>query len=542
MFLTVPFLEDLQIFPIIMQALCASGINDNPGSRYKAFDILATLLLGFLLKNETYDDIHDTLGGHPHYGIWLGRKGLPCTKIIKQKIREIATPMLVERIKQLFSDRIAQEGIVDLGVLYIDSHFIPYYGKHNISKGYSTIRRLAIKGTYHHFIGDRKGRPVMFYLTNGSTRLKRTFWMLLKDVQDLRKEHQPNKPLFIIFDREVYDAKLFKRLDEEQVVFITYMKNPPDCPDDNFSDKKTINVKFRTKISTYQLFDTYTSISDYHPRVKTLVIRHPKNGRKFTIITNSDRVKFRDKHIRPHNATLVGYMLNHWGQENFFKRTVNEINIDHNFGYQIEQCCPQPTINNPKKNEQKKKLANLKKDLQKKQSQIASFILQHDQSLSFEELAQSKPKFQGLLQEQIDLCNKIKFCKEEIDSLPDKVLYTDAFPNKTTKKECRLYKKDLLDTLKVMAWHVILLMEDKLRLCHGDKRTVVPTLEKLLSQPADLILLKNQTVVRIHPFRFSSTQSSAQIFCHNLNRRKIPHPVTEKPLYFEILRVTNNTK
>jgi hypothetical protein len=541
MFLTIPFLDDLRIFPIIMQALQESGVRDQPGSHYLAFDILVTLLLGFLLKNKTFDDIHDTLGGQPYYGVWIGRKRLPCTKIIKQKVREIDTPILVKRLKQLFTNAIAQAGIVDLGVLYIDSHFMTYYGKGNISKGYSTIRRLALRGIYHHFVNDRKGRPVMFYLTNGSERLKRTFWILLKDVQDLRREHQPNKPLFLIFDREIYDAKLFKRLDAKQVVFITFMKNPPDCPDENFTKTKTIDVQFRTKISTYQMFDTYTDLPGYHPKVKTLVIRDPKSGCKSTIITNCDRVKFQEKQIRPRNATLVGYLLNHWGQENFFKRTVNEINIDHHFGYQIEDCSPQPTIDNPKVKELRKKLANHKKDLLKKQSQIASFIVRHDKSLSFEQLAQDKPKFQELLQEQLDLRSKITLCRDEMDSLPKQVLYTTAFPTKT-KKECHLDKKDLLDTLKVMAWHVILLMEHQLRLSHGNRRTVVPTLEKLLSQPADLILLKDKTVVHIHPFRFSSIQSSAQIFCHNLNRRKIVHLVTDRPLYFKVLRATDDVK
>jgi hypothetical protein len=533
MFLVLPFFESLRIPEVIRQALCESRVPPKAGYTYTDNEVLMTLLLGFILKCKTFGEIHAALGEPKNYGVWIGKKRLPSIKRVQRRLKKMTTPILVNKLKELLTDSITQAGIVNLGVLYIDAHFITYYGKHNISKGYSTIRRLALRGTYHHFIGDRKGRPVMFYLTNGSLRLHRALPMLLKDIQRFRRKHQPNKPLFIVFDREVYDAKLFKRLDREQVVFITYMKNPPDCHDQNFTKRNTIDVQFRTKIAVYELFDTYTSITDYHDRVKTLVIRDPETGRKSTIITNCDRVTFHGKQIRPRNATLVGYMLNHWGQENFFKRALNELNIDHHFGYQIHVCSPQPKIDNPSVKELQKFLAKLKKELDKIQSQIAAFVLKEDKSISIEDLASSKPQLSQLLQKRLELVGDINLCQGRIDALPKKVIYTDAFPDKP-KEECVLAKKDLLDTLKIMAFHTILLMADQFRQCHGDRRTLVPTLDKLIWQPADLILLEDKALVRIHPFYFPSIQSSAEIFCHNLNLRKIIHPLTGVPLHFEI--------
>ncbi len=38
--------------------------------------------------------------------------------------------------------------IVQLGILYLDGHFVPYYGKSQIAKGYFTTRRLALKGNH----------------------------------------------------------------------------------------------------------------------------------------------------------------------------------------------------------------------------------------------------------------------------------------------------------------------------------------------------------------------------------------------------------
>lgn len=275
MFLALPFIEQLQIPSIIDKALQKVSIDSKTGATYNSFDVLMTLLLGFLLKCETYDDIHATLGGYKSLGVWLGKdkQRLPSIEIIKEHVRQLATPYFIKDLKRLLSHSVAKAGIVDLGVLYIDSHFMAYYGKHNISKGYSTIRRLALRGTYHHFVGDRQGRPVTFYLTEGAVRLHRTLTALLKDVQYLRQKHDPDRPLFLVFDREIYDAKLFKRLDRKQIVFLTYIKNASEYPDEKF--KKTITVPFRTKFTEYELFATYTSISGYHDRVKALVIRNP---------------------------------------------------------------------------------------------------------------------------------------------------------------------------------------------------------------------------------------------------------------------------
>ena len=428
MFLSLPFIERLQLIQIMNTALDACEIQEEKWQTYAPIDILMTLLLGFLLKCDSFDKIHARLEGDDNkdYGTWIGKKRLSSIRQIKRRLQPLVIPAFVEKLKSLLAESVAKAGIVDLGVVYIDAHFIAYYGKENISKGYSTIRRLAIKGVYHHFAGDQNGRPIMFCLTNGSVRLKRTLPMLLHDLKQLRAEYDPDRPLFLVFDREIYDAKLFTWLDKEEVVFLTYMKNAPDYSDDVFFPPINITVRFRTKIKSYQLFATYNPISGYHSRVKTLVIRDPETGRKSVIITNCDRIKFKDRAIRPRNETLASYMVNRWGQENFFSRAVNEIGIDHHFGYQIETCVPQPMVDNPKIQELQKKLARYKIDLEKTQSKIASALLKENKPISLDNLAQSDKKFKQLLEDRLLLVENIDHCQHQINCLPKKALYTSS--------------------------------------------------------------------------------------------------------------------
>lgn len=43
---------------------------------------------------------------------------------------------------------------------------IPYYGKKNVHKGYSTQRRIAMPEHYQNWASDKNGRPIFFYVNN----------------------------------------------------------------------------------------------------------------------------------------------------------------------------------------------------------------------------------------------------------------------------------------------------------------------------------------------------------------------------------------
>ncbi len=59
------------------------------------------------------------------------------------------------------------------GVIYMDGHFLPYYGMYPIIKGWHGVRRIPMKGSYN-FIGvDDKFTPWIFLIrstANGKAR------------------------------------------------------------------------------------------------------------------------------------------------------------------------------------------------------------------------------------------------------------------------------------------------------------------------------------------------------------------------------------
>ncbi len=62
--------------------------------------------------------------------------------------------------------------LVSLYWLYIDGHFIPYYGKERIHRGYYTQRDQMMPGQTKMFVHDGHGQVVYFELQEGRGDLK----------------------------------------------------------------------------------------------------------------------------------------------------------------------------------------------------------------------------------------------------------------------------------------------------------------------------------------------------------------------------------
>ncbi|MEW6663458.1 MAG: putative transposase [Bacillota bacterium] len=94
----------------------------------------------------------------------IGALKAPVVKTLRRFLEGVTALETSGAVAMRLARQYLKLDIVQLGVLYLDGHFIPYYGKSHIAKGYFTTRRLALKGNHHCFANDRKGRPIFFRL------------------------------------------------------------------------------------------------------------------------------------------------------------------------------------------------------------------------------------------------------------------------------------------------------------------------------------------------------------------------------------------
>ena len=57
-----------------------------------------------------------------------------------------------------------KSGLAVWGVMYIDGHFLPYYGRYPISKGWHSVRQMPMKGSYSFLAVDERFAPWLFLI------------------------------------------------------------------------------------------------------------------------------------------------------------------------------------------------------------------------------------------------------------------------------------------------------------------------------------------------------------------------------------------
>jgi len=125
-------------------------------------EICYSLLYGALLgvrSIEAFDRFYKK-----DFGILLGKTTSFSAKTYRKFFDELSSLNKTEELMLSFAQRFLERKIVQIGIFYFDGHFIPYHGTENLTKGFYTTIRLAMKGNLHYFVNDKSGSPLFFML------------------------------------------------------------------------------------------------------------------------------------------------------------------------------------------------------------------------------------------------------------------------------------------------------------------------------------------------------------------------------------------
>jgi hypothetical protein len=70
------------------------------------------------------------------YGVLIGRSSSPSHFTLRRFLHRIRELNKSEELIEEYAFEYLKSGIARWGVLYIDGHFLPYYGKYTITKGW----------------------------------------------------------------------------------------------------------------------------------------------------------------------------------------------------------------------------------------------------------------------------------------------------------------------------------------------------------------------------------------------------------------------
>ena len=431
-----------------------------------------------------------------------------------------------------------KSGMAKWGVLYIDGHFLPYYGIYPITKGWHGVRKIPLKGSYN-FIGvDDKFTPWIFLVRSSSEDLLQKIPEILEKAKKIGRDigisDEVIDDLILVFDREGYSAKLYRFLDgkdrkdkNRRAIFISWAKYSDKWVNDIAEEKfdKSMKVKYEIQDSKgIKYFETKWAMSKYGV-IRAIVIQIGKNEKRSVIYTNA-----KDTEIVPEK--IIELLCNRWGEENLIKELLIKHLIDYSPGYVTEALEEQPMVNNPKIKELKKEKAGRVTELHKLKLQLANWVLEQTDNAGLKDLKKTKIQ---LLADIVGMDNEILLINEEIDKTPTKIRFDQANDGEKLLK-LNYEKKRFLDCIKVFVYNMEKKMCELLVNYYDKKKELLPALSMIVDRGGHIKLERGQLRVQLKRFMNSEIDYAARHICEDLNRM---NPVTldkhRLPIHYEVL-------
>ena len=134
----------------------------------------------------------------------IGRVKLPSLSLYRERIPQVVEQMDMQEV-MLETSRRAHKVFGFSEVVYIDGHFMPYYGGSPTLYGYNPQKRLAMHGREYFFVHDRDGMPIYATMSDGYRKMRH----YIEDVDAKVREifGVGERQLLEVFDRGGYSKE-----------------------------------------------------------------------------------------------------------------------------------------------------------------------------------------------------------------------------------------------------------------------------------------------------------------------------------------------
>jgi len=471
------------------------------------------------------------------FGILIGRSYSPSLFTLRRFLHKVRQLETSEKVIDEFATTYLKTGIAKWGVLYIDGHFLPYYGMYLITKGWHGVRKIPMKGSYN-FIGvDDKFNPWIFLIRSSSEDLLQKIPEIVEKAKKIGHEiglsEEEIEDLIVIFDREGYSAELFRYLDgkdrkdkKRRAIFISWAKYSDKWVNDIEEEKFDKSMKVRYEIQgskEVKYFQTKRTMNKYG-LIRAIVIQSGKNKKRSTIYTNA-----KDNEVS--TEKIIELICRRWGEENLIKELLMKHLINYSPGYVKEDLEEQPMVDNPKIKELKKGKSSRAKELHKLKIQLADQVLKETDKTNLEEIKKKQIK---LFADIAKIDNEIFFFNQEIEKTPIKIRFDQAHDGERLL-QLNYEKKRFLDCIKVFAYNIEKKMSEILSCYYDAKKELLPALSMIVGRGGYTKLERGILRVQLRRFRNPEIDYAARHICEDLNTM---NPVTldryQLPIYYEV--------
>ena len=507
---------------------------------YKGYSLEELCLTLFYLDGFGFRSMEDFKRVYPEeFGTLIGRSYSPSRFTLRRFLHKVRKLKISEALIDEFAYEYLKSGAARWGVLYIDGHFLPYYGMVPITKGWHGVRKIPMKGSYNFLGVDENFTPWHFMIRSSSEDLLQKIPEMSAKVKEAAKRagmtQQQLDDLIVIFDREGYSAELYRFLDgrdrddkKPRAIFISWAKYADkwvyEIPVEAFDHTVSVTYEIQ-KAEEVRYIQTERTMSKYG-KIRTIVIESGADGKRAAIYTNGEENKI-------DSDTVIRLICRRWGEENKIKELMKRHFIDYTPGYVKEPIAQQPLVNNPKVKRLKKEKARLTSDLHKLKVQLTDKVL---------ETARDEMSWEQIKKNQIDLLaeivkgnNEVFFLEQEVEKLPAKIPFDQAHGGKRLLN-LNFEKKRFLDCIKLFSCNMQEQMCEILLNYYDKPKELMPALAMILSRGGYLKLEHGKLKVSLRRFKNHEIDYAARRLCEDLNAM-VPRILDkfQLPIIYEVL-------
>lgn len=438
------------------------------------------------------------------FGRVIGMEKLPSIPNVWKAVHAGVAQKKVEIFKAKVFDYQILNGLVGLDGLAFDGHFIPYYGKEKIHKGFYTQRGAMFKGQTQMFLHDASGRVIYFDTQEGKGDIVKSLKTASTYVSGLNAGQKP----LIAIDREVWGVENFKYLSEERIV--TWEKHVKSA-DLAKIDIALFEQDTSGQLPNWKLYEQTKLYKDAQANEVTLrrVILHNNLTQKRLSMVSTDQ-----EADKLHIATV---MLNRWASnENSFKYMGTRTQMHYNPAIEIVQQSEQQEIQNPVYKDKHKELAKEKKELAKTQRTIGKIPI----TINKDGGIRNNKHRTDLNKKVLDLKQNIQLLNEQLEDIPQRIDINEI--GGTSFKVIDKEGINIWGICETVFWNTRKELIQRFSQYLPNHRDTIPVLETLIKAPgkisssSTLILVKMET---LKVPRYRSAQIQLLRFMNHLNVR-----------------------
>ena len=433
-----------------------------------------------------------------------GKVKLESLPLIWSHIHNTVKKQQSEVLKEEMLDGQALSGLVGLDELALDGHFVPYYGKEKVHKGYFTQRDMMMEGQTQMFVHDSNGRVVYFETQEGKGDIVETLKTASEHISDLNDGQKP----LIAVDREVWGVENLLYLKYERIVTWEKFSKQERLQEIDKSHFQTPLNKNGREWLLYEETKTFKDAKGNEITLRRILMEDQDSKHRLAVVSTD---------FHEDKVLISECMLNRWGSnENTFKYTGERTNMHYNPVLDISEESEKQDTLNPDYQELQKTLNKNKKALDKTERELARKPVTTNKDGSLR-----KNKHREQLQD------KRANLKEQISQTQDKMANT---PERVDSREigAKEYKKvakegfNLWSTIEAVFWNTRKTLHNKIYEFLPDDRHALPVLESIISAPGRIQTTKDTITLQLdlqETPRFRSAQIQLMRYMNNMSIR-----------------------